>query len=447
MSIQFRKFADVDVLKVEYDLDRIIDDFVFMCMLVGNDFLSHSPHLEIDNGAISLMITAYVDLLPDWGDYLTDREKIHPQQFEQFVYHLAAYEEEHFKRRGFEENEPGWKLTADVEDEEEDFYGTYYGGKPTPAVAVPGNRKGGAPPLKPEESLFAAGEGAGNDNDAFARHHPGDISRSYRDFYYASKLGWTRDNKDETLLRRRAHVRDYMEGLHWVLNYYHNGCRSWDWFFPHLYSPLMTDMVNLDEFYEDDDPSNENGFKAFKFDEGEPFPSLGQLLSVLPPQSANLLPKPIGELMLEPFSPIIEYYPADFTSDPNGKRQAWEAIVQIPFIESEILLDTLNTVIDKDTKAESEEDRLLTNGERLRNLRGKSHLFVAPEQDSPERAKIQALAMSSVASNGNRRSNNGPRGGQGGQGGGGRGRRGPGGGGDGESRRQQGNPRRPKNKR
>jgi hypothetical protein len=154
--------------------------------------------------------------------------------------------------------------------------------------------------------------------------------------------------------------------------------------------------------------------------------------------------------MLEPFSPIIEYYPADFTSDPNGKRQAWEAIVQIPFIESEILLDTLNTVIDKDTKAESEEDRLLTNGERLRNQRGKSHLFVAPEKDSPERANIQALAMSSVASTGNRRSNNGPRGGQGGRGGpssGGRGRRGPGGGGDGESRRQQGNPRRPKNKR
>lgn len=300
-------------------------------------------------------------------DYLTDKEKIHPQRFEQFVYHLAAYEEEHFKRRGFEENEAGWKMTADVEDEPEDFYGMYYGdGKPTPAAAVPANQKGAvAPP---------------SNNDANAVD--ASSSRSYRDFYYATKLGWTRDNKDDTLLHRRAHVRDYLEGLHWVLNYYHHGCQSWDWFFPHLYSPLATDLVNLDEFYQDDDPVNDKGFKAFQFNQGDPFPSLAQLLSVLPPQSATLLPKPLGELMLQPFSPLIEYYPADFESDPNGKRQPWEAVVKIPFIESDVLLDTVTTVVDKDAAAQSDDDRLLTNAERLRNQRGKSHLFFFGRCDS-----------------------------------------------------------------
>mmetsp|Transcript_23471 Transcript_23471/g.25878 ORF Transcript_23471/g.25878 Transcript_23471/m.25878 type:complete len:189 (-) Transcript_23471:339-905(-) len=170
--------------------------------------------------------------------------------------------------------------------------------------------------------------------------------RSYCDYYYAIKLGWSHANKDATIYNRRGHVRDYLEGLHWVLSYYHNGCKSWDWFFPHLYSPLSTGMVNLDEFYHDygEISKEEDGeFKAWKFDQGTPFPSLAQLLSVLPPQSATLLPKAIGELMLEPFSPLIEYYPADFTSDPNGKRQLWEAVVKIPFIESEILLDTLIT--------------------------------------------------------------------------------------------------------
>lgn len=101
----------------------MIDDFVFMCMLVGNDFLSHCPHLEIDNGALSLMLNNYIDLLPEWGGYLTNKEKIHPERFEQFLYHLAVFEEEHFKRRGYEENEPGWKLSSDNEEEEDDFYG------------------------------------------------------------------------------------------------------------------------------------------------------------------------------------------------------------------------------------------------------------------------------------------------------------------------------------
>jgi 5'-3' exonuclease len=292
LAIQFRKFSD----EISgYSLDRVIDDFVFMCMLVGNDFLPHCPHLEIDAGAISLMMTNYIELLPEWGGYLTDKEKIHPARFEQFVYNLAVYEEEHFKRRGYEENEPGWKLPADNEDNDDDFYGTYYSNKPTPAAAVAANFKGSEPPtakevimIQEDENLTSKDDPEGiTGNRSFRRRHPGDQSRSYRDFYYHSKLGWPVSERDRTLFQRRAHVRDYMEGLHWVLNYYHNGCPSWDWYFPHLYSPLATDLVNLDEFYAEGDDAE---FKSFPFEMGTPFPSLAQLLSVLPPQSAALLP-------------------------------------------------------------------------------------------------------------------------------------------------------------
>ena len=306
LAIQFRKFSDQ---LTGYSLDRIIDDFVFMCMLVGNDFLPHSPHLEIDGGAISLMLTNYIDWLPEWGGYLTDKEKIHPKRFEQFIYNLAVYEEEHFKRRGYEENEPGWKLSADNEQDENDFYGNYYSGKPTPACAVAANVKGSEPPPSKiddsapiledddaeEEEVDPSSSSLPNGNRTFRRRHPGNRSRSYRDFYYETKLGWRTMDRERTLFQRRAHVRDYLEGLHWVLNYYHNGCPSWDWYFPHLYAPLATDMVNLDEFYDafDDDgdeAAEDSGFRTFPFEKGTPFPSLAQLLSVLPPQSASLLP-------------------------------------------------------------------------------------------------------------------------------------------------------------
>lgn len=32
-------------------------------------------------------------------------------------------------------------------------------------------------------------------------------------------------------------------------------------------------------------------------------------------------------------SEIIDYYPADFKTDLNGKQQEWEAVVLIPFID------------------------------------------------------------------------------------------------------------------
>lgn len=37
--------------------------------------------------------------------------------------------------------------------------------------------------------------------------------------------------------------------------------------------------------------------------------------------------------MIMEHSPIIDYYPLEFNTDLNGKRQDWEAVVLIPFID------------------------------------------------------------------------------------------------------------------
>jgi len=330
-QIQFRKLADTFP---DYDAERIIDDFVFMCILVGNDFLPHIPHLEIDGGALNLMMSTYVDCLPKWGGYMTKKEKISAPRMEEFMFVLAGYEEEHFRRRSFDESEPGFALEVD----ESEFYGSLYKRKKTPAKAK----------LNPAKENTAEG---------------GEV-KSYRDFYYKSKVSFPPND----LRSRRQHVRDYLEGVHWVLNYYHNGCQSWNWFFPYFYAPLSTDFVNLSEFY----TNKEEEFISFPFEKDIPIDSLAQLLSVLPPSSADLLPKPFAELMLDPNSPIAEFYPKDFQTDANGKRQSWEAIVKIPFIESERMLTVVNQIMEDDKKS-----NLLSNAERIRNRRGERKSFVA----------------------------------------------------------------------
>jgi 5'-3' exoribonuclease 2 len=54
-----------------YDLERVIDDFIFICFFVGNDFLPHLPSLDIRDGALDFLMECYKELLPSLGDYVT----------------------------------------------------------------------------------------------------------------------------------------------------------------------------------------------------------------------------------------------------------------------------------------------------------------------------------------------------------------------------------------
>lgn len=43
-------------------------------------------------------------------------------------------------------------------------------------------------------------------------------------------------------------------------------------------------------------------------------------------------------------SPILNFYPKDFEQDLNGKKQEWEAVVKIPFIDENRLLQAMTCV-------------------------------------------------------------------------------------------------------
>jgi 5'-3' exoribonuclease 1 len=107
------------------------------------------------------------------------------------------------------------------------------------------------------------------------------------------------------------------------------------------------------------------GFGAdLDFKLGQPFRPFEQLMGVLPDRSKKIVPYVYHQLMTDPQSPIIDFYPRDFELDMNGKKMEWEAVVKIPFIEEDRLLSAMGPC-----------NALLSPEERNRNEFGVSLKF------------------------------------------------------------------------
>ena len=80
------------LLPFAYDTERVIDDFVLFCMLVGNDFLPPLPTLDINEGALDSMFAIYKRILPKIGGYLTRAGALDRGRLGALLGELAALE-------------------------------------------------------------------------------------------------------------------------------------------------------------------------------------------------------------------------------------------------------------------------------------------------------------------------------------------------------------------
>lgn len=82
-----------------FDLERALDDWVFMCFFVGNDFLPHLPSLDIREDGIDTLIAIWRDNLPIMGGYVTKDGHVDLARAQLILAGLAKQEDAIFKRR------------------------------------------------------------------------------------------------------------------------------------------------------------------------------------------------------------------------------------------------------------------------------------------------------------------------------------------------------------
>uniref|UniRef100_A0A8C4ZYR0 Uncharacterized protein n=1 Tax=Gadus morhua TaxID=8049 RepID=A0A8C4ZYR0_GADMO len=294
-----------------YDLERIIDDWVLMGFLVGNDFIPHLPNLHINHDALPLLYRTYISVLPQLGGYLNENGHLNLGNFEKYLEKLSEFDREHFN-----------EVFVDLK-----WFESKVGNKYLNEAAGRAAEKEAANKEPPEEEE--------EEDDIFESE-----LRQYKRTYYMTKMGV--DVVSDEFLSGQA--RCYVEGIQWILHYYYHGVQSWSWYYPHHYAPFLSDIRNIADL-------------RLTFDIGRPFMPFQQLLAVLPAASKDLLPQSYRPLMTSDSSSIIQYYPLDFKTDLNGKQQEWEAVVLIPFIDETRLLAAMEPCNEHLTKWEKTRNR------------------------------------------------------------------------------------------
>lgn len=72
-------------MKMKLHIERVIDDFVFFCFFIGNDFLPSLSALDIGEGSLDCLIDMYKEQLPTMTDYITESGKINWNRAEPFI--------------------------------------------------------------------------------------------------------------------------------------------------------------------------------------------------------------------------------------------------------------------------------------------------------------------------------------------------------------------------
>jgi 5'-3' exonuclease len=281
-------------LNEQMSSDDCILDYIFICFMLGNDFMPHFPALNIRTNGITILLETYNHLFGKFSDALIKNNKIQWKNLRKFIEELSKSEEQ------FCIDEMKLKDKHEKNISRRQF-------------------------KNEEEKLMACPM----------------YDRKVEKYINIGEVGWQERYYKELFgieindARRKQICINYLEGLEWNLKYYIKDCPDWKWKYNYKYPPLLQDLYKFIPYFDTE-------FIETKL--ADPVHPLVQLSYVLPRNSLHLLPPSIYENLILNHS---EWYQLDYEIVWAYCKYFWESHIILPHIDINILekLVTNNQII------------------------------------------------------------------------------------------------------
>jgi len=275
------------------DNNQLINDFICICYLLGNDFIPHIPSLEIYDNGIETLIINYAKIYIELNLLNTQNNNntgiiqkecnINYIFFKKIINNLSL-EEEYILKKNYNKK---YKQCYDTDPYQKELF-------------------------KIENIQFKINDPVklGSDNH-----------NEWRLRYY--KHYWNINNNEIEEFSKEL-VKQYLIGIKWISLYYFDKCPSWNWYYPYNNPPFISDIDKYMNLFD---------FNNYNFELGKPLKPFIQLLIVLPYSSNYLLPIQLRKLIINPKSSISHFYIKNFEQDFINKKKYWMAIPILPNLD------------------------------------------------------------------------------------------------------------------
>jgi len=258
---------------------NLIKDYMFLCFMLGNDFLPHFPAMNIRTVGIEILMTAYKNVLGGSTKTIINGNKIQWNSLSKVISYLAEHEHDNFKRE---------------QRLRERFSNRKY----------PGN----------------------NYKEQLMKYNMIPMcNRELEEYINVNQSGW--ESRYYTTLLKCEYTPhnikkmciNYLEGLEWTYNYYSGNPIEWNWKYNYHYPPLLKDLNKYVPNWNYDVLT----IKHSKNDINE----FIQLAYVLPKEKLNYLPSKYHYILLKELG---DFYVDDYSVTWAYCKYMWESHPNLP---------------------------------------------------------------------------------------------------------------------